>query len=170
MSETFGEQMRRIIIDNPNDSVSELWRRVYREMNSPVNDDLHEFFVYAFLEHYPESWKLQFEVNGLETPLSKIFPKVKPRMQSRLERFILKHLNKQLDSGRHEFVYRFSNYWGDKSILFGEMLNPLFFASEEVQDRLIREFGYCECPSCNWAARGAEHSCPEQARVRSEIE
>jgi len=94
-------------------------------------------------------------------------------LRYRLERFILKHLNKQLNSGRHEFVYGFSGYWGRRSELFGGMLNsPFYGPSAEVQGRLIKEFGYHECPYCYWAVKSLdEHSyCSEQVRLQSENE
>jgi hypothetical protein len=94
-------------------------------------------------------------------------------LRYRMETIILKHLNKQLDGGRHKYVHRFSSYWGERSALLGGMLNsPFYGPSWEVQARLIKEFGYHECPFCYWAVKSLdEHSyCSEQVRLRSENE
>lgn len=175
MPETVGETIRRIIIDNPQDSGSELCLRVCKELNAAESDpdyhvntdDIRDNVAGALLELCLPAWKL--EASGCETPLSGIPSKEKTSQRYWLERFILKHLNRQLNNGRHEVVYRFSSYWGEKSLLFRGGLKPLYFASSEVQTRLIREFGYHECPFCYWAVKSLdEHSyCSEQVRLQS---
>lgn len=82
-----------------------------------------------------------------------------------LETLILKQLNKQLDLGHHQWVYRFSSFWGGR--LF---LSPFYGPSWKIQTRLIKEFGYRECLYCHWSLkRQEEHSyCSKQINLRPE--
>lgn len=65
------------------------------------------------------------------------------------EERVLDYLNKKLDQGHHEYVHKFSSYWGEKGHI--KIFGPLYDASWRIQERLINEFGYYRCPSCQWA-------------------
>lgn len=68
-----------------------------------------------------------------------------------LEAFTTKCLNQLLDRGHHQWVYKFSDYWGRKGGI--DLFLPFYSASWYVQKRLIEEFNYPECQSCMWSTK-----------------
>lgn len=62
-------------------------------------------------------------------------------------------INKMLDRGHHRIVYKISIYFGSLGGIKNPRLLDLYVASWLIQDRLIKEFGYHECPSCRWATK-----------------
>ena len=59
------------------------------------------------------------------------------------------YFSKKLNDGHHELVYGLSSHWGS---LQGLGKQPGFYlAAWNVQERLIHEFEYQECPYCRWA-------------------
>ena len=66
-----------------------------------------------------------------------------------VRKLTLKYFNWQLNRGKHQSIYKLHDRWqtGSNSVSLG-----IVDATWEMQDRLIKEFGYEMCPSCGWAA------------------
>lgn len=73
----------------------------------------------------------------------------KHKMKKMIEKVVTRFLNKKLDEGHHELVFGIASYWGSLNGL--GKINSFYRASWHTQERLIKEFGYKECPSCRWA-------------------
>ena len=87
-------------------------------------------------------------------------------MRNYVGRKVKMYLGKKLDEGHDELVYGLSSYWGSRRGL-GRWL-PFCDAAWFVQERLIREFGYHECPGCYWAThRPDNHSTWCRAEIKS---
>lgn len=79
-----------------------------------------------------------------------------------IQAIVHKHLDRKLDAGHHELVFGLSQYWGANNGL--GKLRGFSWASADVQDRLVSEFGYKRCPYCTWAKSGvvSHEYCDEQ--------
>lgn len=87
-------------------------------------------------------------------------------MRELIGRKVRVYLGKKLRDGQHELVYGLSSYWGSRQGL--GRWNPFYDAAWFFQERLIREFGYHECPSCYWATHRPEnHSTWCKAEIES---
>lgn len=84
-----------------------------------------------------------------------------------LERKARQYLNKKLDTGHNELVYGLTSYWGQRRGL--GRFAPFNDATWFVQDRLIREFHYLECPYCHWANHHPDNHAWCQAEMESPI-
>lgn len=75
---------------------------------------------------------------------------------AQIETFVIQFFSNKLNHGHHEFVFGLTSYWGSQNGL-GKYI-PFYSASFFMQERLIKEFGYAECPYCYWAmARANDH-------------
>ncbi len=83
-------------------------------------------------------------------------------MKKWIGRKVTQYLNKKLDDGHDALVYGLSNYWGSRCGL-GRILG-VYDAAWFIQERLIQEYGYQECPSCYWATHRPHQSewCTQQ--------
>lgn len=77
-------------------------------------------------------------------------------------------LNRMLDRGHHQWVHRFSDYWGSKGGI--NLCLPLYGASRSVQGRLIEEFKYPDCPSCTWSTTSLQGHFKESPYCRERAE
>lgn len=85
-----------------------------------------------------------------------------------LEQKARNYLDKKLDKGHHELVYGLASYWGS---LYGlGRWDPFYGAAWSVQDRLIREFHYLECPYCRWATHHLDNHVWCQAELKSKAD
>ena len=87
-----------------------------------------------------------------------------------VRKIALAYFNRQLDRKNHQGFSDLQGPWntGSDSVSHGVM-----DATWEVQDRLVSEFGYHKCPSCEWATiQPGDHLVPgswclEQLQARS---
>ena len=84
------------------------------------------------------------------------------------EKFTITCLNQMLDRDHHQWVHRFSNYWGSKGGI--NLSLPLYGASWSVQSRLIDEFNYPDCPSCWWSTTNLQEHFKESPYCRARAE
>lgn len=82
-----------------------------------------------------------------------------------LQQKVRDYLDKKLDKGYHELVYGLSCYWGSLHGL--GRWNSFYDAAWFVQERLIQEFHYLECPYCRWATHRLDNHVWCQAKLRS---
>lgn len=79
--------------------------------------------------------------------------------------FVQKYFNQKLNQGHHELVYGLSLHWGS---LQGLGKRPGFYiAAWNIQERLIHEFRYPQCPYCRWATARPHAWCATQLESNS---
>lgn len=74
-----------------------------------------------------------------------------------VRKLTLKYFNWQLNRGNHRKVYALHDH---RPTQLGPIGLGILDATLEVQDRLVEEFGYHKCPSCEWVTEiQDEHVC-----------
>lgn len=86
-------------------------------------------------------------------------------MKEHISKKVRTFLNKKLEEGQDELVYGLSSYWGKRRGL--GRWKPFYDASWFVQERLIQEFNYQECPCCHWATHHLDNHSWCQAQIKA---